>query len=106
MKLMEQFPQMPEELPDIPVEIQERRDWLTPEVLEVLMQYFDMREVTTREFWQWLWPLNSQPMPFATIGPISPDDMEDICARARYFKMVNPNVPEWFSTRMAGSHYQ
>ena len=86
--------------------MQERKDWLTPEILEVLMRCFDMREVTTREFWQWLWPLDSQPLTFATIGPVSPVDVEDICARARCFTMVDSDVPEWFSTRMASSHYQ
>ena len=107
MKLMEQFPHLPDELPDVPADIKERKDWLTPEVLDTLVRCFDMRDVTTYEFWQWLWPLNSQPMTLATIGPISTTDVEDICTRARAFDIINEqNVPEWFATRMTSSPCQ
>ena len=89
MKFMEQFPRMPEELPDVPTDMRERKDWLTPEVLDTLVRCFDMRDVTTYEFWQWLWPLNSQPMTLATIGPISITEVEDICARARDLSILS-----------------
>ena len=102
MKFMERFPHLPSELPKAHPEIEQRKDWLTDEVFQTMQKSLQLRNVTVRDFWKWLWPLRAEPsFHKVTHGPVSQTEMEDICERASCSDLIDVNsVPDWFMTRM------
>ena len=99
---MEHYPHLPSELPKAHPEIEMRKDWLTDEVFQIMQKSLDLRNVTVRDFWKWLWPLREKPSYSSVIqGPILHTDMGDICERASCFDLTDAdNVPDWFLARM------
>ena len=104
MKFMELYPYMPSpsELPKVPPETENRKDWLTSEIYETMQRTLDLRSVSVRDFWKWLWPLRSNPSYHdAPKGPITQSNIDDICVRASCFELSNTeDTPDWFLARM------
>ena len=102
MNFMEHFPHLPTELPGVHPEIRQRRDFLTEEVFETLQKAFDLRNVSVRDFWNWLLPLKTNVCINNVVrGPISQTHTVDICERASCFDVIDAeNIPEWFLIRM------
>ena len=104
MKFMEFYPQLPDpsELPEVHPDIERRKDWLTREIFETMQKSLDLRSVSVRDFWKWLWPLRPKPSYHdVSKEPIAVDAVEDICVRAACFELLETvDAPDWFLERM------
>ena len=72
------------------------------EVCETLHKAFDMRRVSVKDFWNWIWPMDrAVRIKDAVHGPISKTHTDDICERASCFTVIDAdNVVQWFMIRM------
>ena len=96
--LMKAWPKLPDEIPNLPADVLERRDVLTNDVYQTARKSYFLDK---QDFWYtWIWPMDYR----STFPECIPKERFDICCLIqRQFKRAKVGRPDWWIARTSAA---